>query len=147
MMIIDGGIVRVLAIEDSAADRQLIREFFRCNKYQCELTFLPDGVEALEYLHQRGKYREVKLPHLILLDLNLPKMDGRVVLEDIKRTPQLEEIPVVVLTSSSSPADVHAVYQRHGNCYLVKPAELDDFERVVRQIETFWVETALLKAG
>lgn len=129
---------RVLLVEDNPADVGLVEEAFEDGRFHYDLSVAPDGVAALSYLrkaiHQGGE----ALPHLILLDLNLPKKDGREVLAEIKADATLREIPVIVLTTSDDEADVHRAYGLHANCYLTKPVEIDDFIRKIRSIEQFW---------
>ena len=103
------------------------------------LNVVSDGVEALDFLHRRGPYADADPQDLILLDLNLPKMNGREVLAEIKQDPELRKIPVVVLTTSSAEADVLSAYDLHANCYITKPVDLDQFVKVVRSIEDFWL--------
>jgi chemotaxis family two-component system response regulator Rcp1 len=103
-----------------------------------------DGVEALDYLFQRGVFVGVVRPDLILLDLNLPRKDGREVLAEIKSDPNLKNIPVVVFSSSSAPGDVTSVYALHANCYVTKPADLDELFQAIAWIERFWLNTAIL---
>jgi CheY-like chemotaxis protein len=104
-----------------------------------EVSVVEDGVEALDYLHRNGKYSEAPRPDLILLDLNLPKKDGREVLEDIKQDGGLKKIPVVVLTTSAAERDILRAYNLHANCYITKPVDLEQFIRVVQLIEDFWL--------
>jgi CheY-like chemotaxis protein len=103
-----------------------------------------DGIEALAYLRQQGKYSAATRPHLVMLDLNMPRMDGREVLEAIKKDPDLRRIPVVVLTSSEAESDIARAYELHANCYVTKPVDIDHFLQVVKSIEEFWVEIVKL---
>lgn len=130
--------VEILLVEDNPGDVRLTREALREGKVRNNLHVAPDGVEALRFLRREGEYAEVVRPDLILLDLNLPKKDGREVLEDIKADPQLRYIPVVVLTSSQAEQDILRAYDLHANCYVTKPVDLDQFIHVVRSIEDFW---------
>lgn len=134
-------LIEILCIEDNPADRYLIREFFRSEGKDCRLSFIEDGGAALEYLKERPSAPPVDL---ILLDLNLPKRDGREVLQYIKGTEALRHIPVLVLTGSSDPGDISKTYNLHANAYLVKPGDLERFEQIMRQIESFWLGTAEL---
>lgn len=139
------GIVRILLVEDNPADVGLVEEAFQDGRLRYELDVAPDGVAALDLL--RGGVREGRqLPDLILLDLNLPKKDGREVLAEVKVDPALREIPIIVLTTSDDEADVHRAYGLHANCYLTKPVDFDDFIRKVRAIEDFWLTFVRLPA-
>ena len=128
----------ILLVEDNPADVRLTREALREGKVRNNLHVAPDGVEALKLLRNEGKYADVPRPDLILLDLNLPKKDGREVLEEIKADPSLRNIPVVILTSSQAEQDILRAYDLHANCYVSKPVDLDQFIEVVRTIEDFW---------
>jgi CheY-like chemotaxis protein len=130
--------VEILLVEDNPGDVRLTREGLREGKVQNNLSVAPDGVEALAFLRREGKYTDAARPDLILLDLNLPKMDGREVLEVIKADASLHNIPVVVLTSSQAEQDIVRAYDLHANCYITKPVDLDQFIRVVHSIEDFW---------
>jgi CheY-like chemotaxis protein len=130
--------VEILLVEDNPGDVRLTREGLREGKVQNNLSVAPDGVEALAFLRREGKYTNAARPDLILLDLNLPKMDGREVLEVIKADASLRNIPVVVLTSSQAEQDIVRAYDLHANCYITKPVDLDQFIRVVHSIEDFW---------
>jgi chemotaxis family two-component system response regulator Rcp1 len=130
----------ILLVEDNAGDVRLTREALREADVAVQLTAVPDGEEALAHLRRAGEPR----PDLILLDLNLPRKNGLEVLEEIKADPELCRTPVIMLTTSSSVRDVDACYQRGVNCYVVKPLELDDFERLVQAINSFWFEVARL---
>lgn len=105
-----------------------------------------DGVEALAFVNQEGAYRDVSLPELILLDLNLPKKDGRQVLAEIKANPRLKHIPVIALTTSEAKQDIRNAYQLHANCYITKPIDLDQFLNIIRGIEDFWLTVVKLPA-
>lgn len=134
----------ILLVEDEAADAMLIQEAFEESAAPCELHVVRDGAEALAFLHRKNKHSKKPRPNLIILDLNLPKVDGRRVLEELKEDPVLRAIPVVVLTTSSAPEDVVRTYKSHANAYITKPVELDDFMKVVRAMESFWLEVATL---
>lgn len=131
--------VDILLVEDSAADVRLTREALRETKLINRLTVASDGVQALAMLRKQGQYANLPRPDLILLDLNLPKKDGRTVLEEIKQDTDLKRIPVVVVTSSAAEEDVVRSYDLHANCYVTKPLELGNFVEVVKAIEDFWV--------
>lgn len=130
--------IDILLIEDSAADVRLTREALRTSKLMNRLTVASDGVEALSILRRQG-HPNAPRPDLILLDLNLPRKNGRAVLAEIKEDPELKRIPVVIITSSAAEEDVVRSYNLHANCYITKPLELENFVRVVRAIEDFWV--------
>jgi len=130
--------VEVLLVEDNAADVRLTVEAFKETSIPSCLRAVEDGVEALAYLRRQGKYSDVARPDLVLLDLNLPRMDGAELLAIIKRDPYLKQIPVVVFTTSSSLRDISKSYALHANCYITKPVDLDRFLDIVRSIEAFW---------
>ena len=130
--------IEVLLVEDNPGDVRLTREALRDGKVHNNLSVVPDGVEALAFLRREGKYADAPRPDVILLDLNLPKKDGREVLQDIKADPALQRIPVVVLTSSEAERDIAQAYALHANCYITKPVDLDQFITVVKSIEDFW---------
>jgi CheY-like chemotaxis protein len=136
--------VDILLVDDSPADVRLTREALREACVRNALHVVSDGVEALEYLRRRGRYAQAPRPDLILLDLNLPRKNGREVLAEIKQDPDLRSIPVVVLTTSAAEADITAAYDLHANCYITKPVELDQFLTVVRRIEGFWLQIVKL---
>ncbi len=129
----------ILLVEDNPADVRLTMEAMRESKMANRVTAVGDGEEALEYLQRRGQYAEAARPDLILLDLNLPRKDGREVLQEIKAIDELRRIPVVVLTTSKAEEDICRTYDLHANCYITKPMDLDKFIEVVRQIEDFWL--------
>ena len=130
--------VEILLVEDNPGDVRLTREALREGKVRNNLAVAADGVEAVAYLRKEGEYAEAVRPDLILLDLNLPRKDGREVLKEIKADPALRNIPVVVLTSSQAEEDIVRAYHLHANCYVTKPVDLDQFIRVVESIEDFW---------
>jgi len=130
--------IEVLLVEDNPGDVRLTREALRDGKVHNKLSVVQDGVEALAFLRREGKYADAPRPDVILLDLNLPRKDGREVLEDIKADPALQRIPVVVLTSSEAERDIAQAYALHANCYITKPVDLDQFITVVKSIEDFW---------
>jgi CheY-like chemotaxis protein len=136
---IDGVPIEVLLVEDSAGDVRLTREAFKEAKMYINLHVVPDGAEAMAFLKRESKYADATRPDLILLDLNLPKKDGREVLQEIKESPTLKSIPVVVLTTSASEADILRSYRHHANCYITKPVGLEGFLEVVRSIDGFWL--------
>ena len=129
----------VLLVEDSPGDVRLTREAFRDADPQIDLRIAVDGVEAMAYLRQEGIYIDAPRPDFILLDLNLPKMDGREVLAHIKEDDDLKTIPTVILTTSDAEADILKSYQLQANCYLTKPMELETFENLAKSINDFWL--------
>jgi len=135
---------RILIVEDNPGDVRLIQEAFQDTGRAHETAVARDGVEALDYLFQRGGFDGAQRPDLILLDLNLPKKGGREVLAEIKSADALMHIPVVVFSSSSAPPDVTGAYKLHANCYVTKPADLDELFKVISWIEKFWLGTATL---
>jgi CheY-like chemotaxis protein len=135
---IDGRPVEILLIEDNPGDVELAREGLRECKIRNNLHAVGDGVEASAFLHRKGAYASRPRPDLIILDLNLPKRDGRDLLKEIKEDEELKRIPVVILTTSAAEEDILRSYSLHANCYVTKPLGLDQFLQVVRSIETFW---------
>ena len=131
--------IEILLVEDNPGDVVLTEEALLESKVLNRLSVAEDGVEALRRLRREGPYADHPRPDLILLDLNLPRMDGREVLAAIKTDPELRRIPVVILTTSQAERDVAEAYDRHANCYIVKPVDLDQFIHVVRTIEGFWL--------
>jgi chemotaxis family two-component system response regulator Rcp1 len=140
----DGMPIEVLLVEDSPADVRLTREAFRESGKSVRLHLASDGTEAMAFLRREGVHKDAPRPDLILLDLNLPKMDGREVLVLIKRDPNLKIIPTIILTTSDDEADVLISYQLQANCYLRKPAHWDAFDSLVRSINAFWLTRAKL---
>lgn len=136
--------VEILLVEDNPGDVRLTREALKEAKVINHLTVLKDGVEALAFLRHEGPYGDAATPHLILLDLNLPKKDGREVLAEIKADEKLKRIPVVVLTTSQDEQDVFKSYNLHANCYVTKPVDLEQFMTVVKSIEDFWLGIVML---
>lgn len=136
--------IEILLVEDNPGDARLTLEAFKEGKVINNLTVMKDGVEALAYLRRQGTYANSAAPDLILLDLNLPKKDGREVLAEIKADEHLKRIPVVVLTTSAAHEDVARAYGAHANCYITKPVDLDQFLSVVRSIESFWLSLVKL---
>lgn len=132
------GTIRVLLVEDDPGDVDLTKEILAEAHLVLNLDVVPDGVEAMSYLRREGKYAATTRPDLILLDLNMPRKDGREVLRDIKNDAVLRTIPVVVLTTSDAEADILRSYGLGANCYVTKPVGLDEFTEVVRHIESFW---------
>ena len=136
--------IEVLLVEDSPGDVRLTREAFKDAKVHINLHVASDGAEAMAFLGREGKHSNAPRPDLILLDLNLPKKDGREVLAELKESPTLKCIPVVILTTSASETDIQGSYQRHANCYITKPVDLEGFLKVVRSIDSFWLSVVKL---
>ena len=136
--------VEILLVEDNPGDVRLIMKAFKECRLRNHISVAEDGVEAIAFLHRQGKYASALRPHLILLDLNLPRKSGREVLEEIKVDPELRRIPVVVLTTSSAEHDLLRSYDLHANCYINKPVDLEQFVVVVRSIEDFWLSIVRL---
>ncbi|MBF2021204.1 MAG: response regulator [Hydrococcus sp. C42_A2020_068] len=130
--------IEILLIEDNPGDIELTKIALEDNKMTINLSVVEDGVEALKFLKKEGKYANVPHPDLILLDLNLPKKDGREVLAEMKADPILKRIPVVILTTSQAEEDVLRAYNLCANCYITKPVDFDRFVKIVRSIENFW---------
>lgn len=130
--------IEILLIEDNPGDVRLTREALKDSKIHNNLSVVEDGVEAMAFLRREGKYSESPRPDIILLDLNLPRKDGREVLEEIKNDETLKRIPVVVLTTSDDEQDILATYDLHANCYITKPVDLTRFVTIVKNIENFW---------
>jgi len=134
----------VLLVEDNPGDARLTQEALKEGKVLNVVHRASDGEEALEFLHREGTFADVPRPDLILLDLNLPKKDGREVLAEIKADPDLKRIPVVILTTSKAEEDILRTYDLHANCYITKPVDLDKFLEVVQSIEDFWLAVVQL---
>ena len=143
-MIISRRPIHILLVEDNPGDVRLTQEAFREGKIEVELDVARDGVEAIAYLRGEAPFEGAQLPDMVLLDLNLPKRDGREVLLEIKSDPILKRIPVVVLTTSNAEADIIKSYSLHVNCYINKPVDFDRFFDIVQKIEDFWLSTAIL---
>ena len=131
--------IDILLVEDNAGDSRLAVEALKESKLRNNLHIVTDGMEAMDFLYKRGKHAQVPRPDLILLDLNLPKKDGREVLAEIKNDPDLKRIPVVILTISKAEEDVLKTYNLHANCFITKPLDLNQFVTVVKSIEDFWL--------
>ncbi len=136
--------IDILLVEDNAGDARLAKEALKESKIANNLSTVVDGEQALSYLKKTGDYRDAVTPDLILLDLNLPKVDGREVLEIIKKDENLRLIPVVILTTSKAEEDIVKSYKLHANCYITKPLDLDQFMKVVKAIEDFWLSIVKL---
>jgi chemotaxis family two-component system response regulator Rcp1 len=136
--------VEILLVEDNPGDVRLTKEALKEGKVYNNLHWAKDGVEALEFLKREGKYANAPRPDIILLDLNLPKKDGREVLAVVKKNADLKQIPVVVLTTSKAEEDVLKSYELHANCYVTKPVDLEKFIQVVQSIDRFWLTVVTL---
>ena len=136
--------IEILMVEDSPGDVRLTKEALKDAKVLNHISVVEDGVEAMAFLRREGAHAEAPRPDLILLDLNLPRKDGREVLAEIKADPALAQIPVVVLTTSQAEQDILQSYQLHANCYVTKPVDLDQFISVIKSVETFWLTVARL---
>ncbi|CAM3670116.1 response regulator [Smaragdicoccus niigatensis] len=143
-MISSGKPIDILLVEDDAGDELITREAFADNKIKNTLHVARDGEEGLDFLFRRGQFADAPRPDLVLLDLNLPKYDGRELLERIKSNPELCDIPVVILTTSSAEEDIVRSYKLHANAYVTKPVDLDQFINAVRQIDEFFVQVVRL---
>ncbi|MGV7928482.1 MAG: response regulator [Spirochaetota bacterium] len=139
--------INILLVEDSEGDVRLVMEALKEGKLSNHIHAVRDGVEAMDFLRKKGRHEKAVRPDLILLDLNLPKMDGREVLAEIKEDEQLKRIPVVVLTTSNAETDIIKTYNLHANCYIVKPLDLLQFIEVVKSIESFWLSIVKLPDG
>ena len=136
--------IEILLVEDNPGDVRLTTEIFSDARIKNRVIIVSDGVEAMEYLRNQGKYADAAKPDLILLDLNLPRKDGREVLAEIKKDEQLKRIPVVILTISKAEEDILKTYGLHANCYINKPVDLDQFIKVITSIEDFWLTVVKL---
>lgn len=137
-------VAKVLLVEDDAGDELIAREAFAADSMTTVLHVARDGVQALDFLYQRGDHTQAPRPDFVLLDLNLPKVNGRSVLRQIKADPAVSTIPMIVFSTSSAFDDILACYQAQGNAYITKPNNYDEFVKVVRQINRFWRKTATL---
>lgn len=138
--------LEILLVEDNEGDVEMTERALRDMKPACNVSVAHDGMAALDFLLKRGPHADASSPALILLDLNMPRMDGKKFLEAAKGNEQLKTIPVIMLTSSRSPMDIRECYERHANCYVVKPFDGKEFMNAVRQIVTFWSEVGQLPA-
>ncbi len=138
------GAFELLLVEDNPGDVRLTKEALKDGRLLVNLHVVEDGVSAIEFLRRKGKHRHVPEPHLILLDLNLPKMSGREVLKEIKTDPSLRHIPVIIMTTSKAEQDILNAYDLNANCYIAKPVDLDQFLHIIRSIEDFWLTVVTL---
>jgi len=136
--------VEILLVEDNPGDVRLTLEALKDAKVWNHMSVVEDGIEAMEFLRRQGPHAGAPRPDLVLLDLNLPRKDGREVLEEVKADPDLKSIPVVILTTSQAEQDICRAYNLHANCYITKPVDLDQFITVVRTIEEFWLTVVKL---
>lgn len=136
--------IDILVVEDNPGDARLIREILNENKLYSSLYIVNDGVEAMSYLHNEGKFSIAPKPDLIILDLNLPRKDGREVLAEIKADDELKHIPIVIMTISQAEEDILKTYKLHANCYITKPIDLNEFIKVIKSIEDFWFSVVKL---
>ena len=130
--------INILLAEDNPADVRLTQEAFKDGKISNNLYVVKDGIEAMAFLRKEDKYDKMPYPDLFLLDLNMPRMDGREVLKEVKSDPKLKQIPIIILTTSEAESDVIKSYELHANCYITKPVDFEKFITVVKQIEEFW---------
>ena len=140
----DVKVIQILLVEDSPSDAKLTLEALKMAKVVNQVSHVEDGVEAMEFLSREGKYAQAERPDLILLDLNLPRKDGREVLEELKTNPDFQLIPVVILTTSQAEQDIIRSYKLHANCYITKPVNFERFLEVVQSIENFWLTVVAL---
>ena len=134
----------ILLVEDNKADVRLVQEALKNSSLTYDMAMVRDGVASMAYLHQEGEYASASRPDLIILDLNLPKKDGREVLAEIKTNSQLKRIPVIVLTTSKNEDDIHQSYDLNANCFITKSRNLSQLFTIVRRIEEFWLTTVTL---
>jgi chemotaxis family two-component system response regulator Rcp1 len=139
--------IEILLVEDNPGDVRLTREALKEAKVHNCLSVVGDGVEALAFLHRKGIYTMAPRPDIVLLDLNLPRKDGRQVLAEVKADPELRRIPVVILTTSKAEEDILKTYDLHANCFITKPVDFDQFVKVVQSIEHFWLTIVTLPAA
>lgn len=139
--------VKILLVEDNPADIELTKEALKESKLTIDLTVVEDGAMALDYLSRKDKYSKSTRPDLVLLDLNLPKVDGREVLSWVKQDEDLKKIPVVILTTSEADKDILKTYKSYANCYIKKPVDFNEFIDVIRNIESFWFTIVKLPSG
>jgi len=144
MIHVNGKPIEILLVEDNPGDVRLMMEALKDSKVHNNLSVAGNGEAALDFLHRKGMYAAAPVPDMIMLDLNLPKKDGREVLEEIKEDPDLKHIPVVVITTSGAEEDIIKSYKLHANCYITKPVNFEQFIKVVHSIEEFWLTVVKL---
>ncbi len=137
-------VTNILLVEDNPADARLIEEVFKDTNIKNKIHVVKDGVDAMKFLNNENEFFDVPLPDIILLDLNLPRKDGREVLKEVKNNENLKSIPIVILTTSSAKEDVIKTYSNHANCYITKPVDFDQFLKVINAIEDFWLKVVEL---
>lgn len=137
---------RILLVEDNPGDIRLTQEALKESNMDIHLDVVSDGEQAIDFLMKKGKYTEAVRPHIILLDLNLPKKNGIEILKEVKVHESLKKIPIIVLTTSDADHDISKAYSLNANCYILKPVDFDDFAKVIRLVETFWFNTVKLAA-
>lgn len=143
-MSIAGEFVDILLVEDNPGDARLVQKAFEMGRLANRIFHVPDGEEALDFLFHRGKYPDALRPDIIMLDLNMPGIDGREVLSIIKANPDLMTIPVIIMTTSAAERDILESYKLHVNCYITKPVQVQDFLNVVKTIDEFWIGVVCL---
>ena len=131
--------MKILLVEDNPAEARLVQEALKEGRVAAKLFWAKDGLEALDFLYQRGQYTEAPRPDLILLDLNLPRLNGKEVLQQVKQDPALLNIPIVMLSTSSARQDVQDAYAAHANSFMTKPADFDKFMEMVKLIDAYWL--------
>ena len=136
--------MHILLVEDNEGDIEITKRAIEHGKLSSTLSVAHDGVEAIEYLSRQNKFADAVRPDLILLDLNMPRMDGKEFIEVAKRDDKLKSIPIIMLTSSSAPKDIQECYERYANCYIIKPFDLTKYMDIAKQIESFWANLAQL---
>ncbi len=135
---------RILLVEDNPGDIRLTQEALKESNMDIHLDVVSDGEQAIDFLMKKGKYVDAIRPHIILLDLNLPKKNGIEILKEVKVHESLKKIPIIVLTTSDADHDISKAYSLNANCYILKPVDFDDFAKVIRLVETFWFNTVKL---
>ena len=139
--------IEILIVEDDLGDVELIKESLKLSKFKMILSHVVDGQECMEYLRMQGRYKAATKPDVVLLDLNLPKKDGRQVLAEMKTDPLLKKIPVVILTTSDNEADINKTYELGANCFVTKPVDFEQIKKIVNEIAEFWFTVVKLPAG
>jgi two-component system, chemotaxis family, response regulator Rcp1 len=139
--------IEILLIEDNQGDNRLTKEVFKEAAVPNHIQIVTNGVKAMHYLNKEKEYKNAPHPDLILLDLNIPKKDGREILKEIKENPDLKCIPIIVLTTSQSEMDIKSTYEHYANAYITKPLDLNEFIEVIRSIEEYWLSTVELPPG
>jgi CheY-like chemotaxis protein len=137
----------MLLVEDNPADARLIIDHFKNSSTKTDITHIKNGAEALDYIYQKGNYKNAPLPNIIILDMNLPKVEGGIVLETIKNDRNLKNIPVIIFGTSNDSKEVKDAYNSHANCYIVKPIDYDNFNIILNCIENFWINLVKLPSS